>query len=115
MENILSTLEPKLRALGKQLPDEFQLDYAEHVTQLGWGQWQLVYWLPLVIFPNIQVLELSECSEFFHALKPISLMFENSTNQPYKNPRGLLFIERVESDTTPRSSWSRSECSMLVH
>ena len=101
MENILSTLEPKLRALGKQLPDDFQLDYAEHVIQLRWGQWQLVYWLPLVIFPYIEVLELSECSEFSHALKPIWLMFENSTNQPYKNPRGFSSLKELRV-TQPR-------------
>ena len=37
MENILSTLEPELRALGKQLLNDFQLDYAEtcHSAAMG--------------------------------------------------------------------------------
>ncbi|KAL8879988.1 MAG: hypothetical protein Q9192_008117, partial [Flavoplaca navasiana] len=83
MENILSTLEPKLRALATMGP----------VTTGVLAS--------LVIFPNIEVLELSDCSEFFHALKPIWLMFENSTNQPYKNPRGFSSLKELRV-TQPR-------------
>lgn len=89
MEKHFSTLEPKIRALGDHLPDDFRRDYSEHVTKSQQGLSHLLYWLPLAILPSIQVLELNHCTEIFKSLRPIMRMFAQSKHELGRNP-GVL-------------------------
>ncbi|KAL8979832.1 MAG: hypothetical protein Q9205_004926 [Flavoplaca limonia] len=96
MEKVCLEIEPRLRALGDQLPYDLQLDYSGHVARLRYGHSRLVYWLPMAILPNIETLELNDCSEFIHSLKPIVKMFANSDDEPQANLGFLPKLKEVK-------------------
>lgn len=93
MEKVFLEIEPKICALGDQLPDELQLDYSGHVARLRYGHSHLVYWLPMAMLPNIQTLELNDCSDFIYSLRPILKMFAKSDDGPQTN---LGFLPRLK-------------------
>ncbi|KAL8886587.1 MAG: hypothetical protein Q9215_005731 [Flavoplaca cf. flavocitrina] len=96
MEKVCLEIEPRLRALGDQLPYDLQLDYSGHVARLRYGHSHLVYWLPMAILPNIETLELNDCSDFIQSLKPILKMFAKSDDEPQANLGFLPKLKEVK-------------------